>query len=123
MSIEYSVAGIGLNINQDKFLSNAPNPVSMKLVTGTDFDLTTCLSQLLSDLDKRYKHIISENSDQIRNEYISKLYRLNKWFDFRDSNGVFEGRILTVTDTGRLQIEKKSGNHDEYSFKEVEFIV
>jgi BirA family biotin operon repressor/biotin-[acetyl-CoA-carboxylase] ligase len=122
-SIEYSVAGIGLNVNQDKFLSNAPNPVSMKLVTGTDFDLTTCLSQLLSDLDKRYKHIISENSDQIRNEYVSKLYRLNKWFDFRDSNGVFEGRILTVTDTGRLQLEKKSGNRDEYSFKEVEFIV
>jgi BirA family biotin operon repressor/biotin-[acetyl-CoA-carboxylase] ligase len=121
-SIEHSIAGIGLNVNQDKFLSNAPNPVSMKLVTGKVFDLTMCLGEFLSDLDRRYKHVISGNSDQIRNEYVSKLYRLNKWREFRDSNGAFEGRIMNVTDTGKLQLEKKSGVRDEYSFKELEFI-
>jgi BirA family transcriptional regulator, biotin operon repressor / biotin---[acetyl-CoA-carboxylase] ligase len=121
--IEYSIAGIGLNINQVKFLSDAPNPVSLKLLTGANFDLKTCLSQLVSDLDKRYKQVISESFDQVRNDYFSKLYRVNKWSDFRDQDGVFSGRILSVTEIGKLQIEKKSGLRVEYSFKEIEFMI
>ena len=44
--LEYSVAGIGLNINQEKFLSNAPNPVSLKLITGSDYDLSDLLCKI-----------------------------------------------------------------------------
>lgn len=122
-NIEYSIAGIGLNVNQDKFLSNAPNPVSMKLLTGKEFDLAKCLSQLSADLDKRYKQVISENCDVIRNEYTAKLYRRNEWINFRDQGGIFSGRILSVTESGKLQIEKKSGMRGEYCFKEIEFIL
>ena len=122
-NIEYSVAGIGLNVNQDRFLSGAPNPVSLKVLTGTDYDLTTCLIQLGSDLDRRYKQVISESFDLIRNEYVSKLYRLNEWFNFRFQEGIFTGRILSVSNNGRVQIERKSGLSGEYSFKEVEFIL
>lgn len=121
--IEYSITGIGLNINQEKFLSDAPNPVSLKLITGTSLDLITCLKQLATDLDKRYKQIISENYDLIRKDYISKLFRLKEWFNFKDSDGIYSGRILSVSDNGRLQIERKSGLRSEYSFKEIEFIL
>ncbi len=121
--IEYTIAGIGLNVNQEKFLSDAPNPVSMKQLTGNHFDLTSSLSQLSSDLDKRYKLVLSESYDLIRNDYSSKLYRRNGWFNFRDMKGIFSGRIISVYETGRLQIEKKSGLFEEYSFKEIEFIL
>jgi BirA family biotin operon repressor/biotin-[acetyl-CoA-carboxylase] ligase len=120
-NIEYSIAGIGLNVNQDKFLSNAPNPVSMKLLTGKEFDLAKCLSQLATDLDKRYKQVVSENYDLIRNEYVVKLYRRNEWINFRDQEGIFSGRILSVAESGKLQVEKKSGLRGEYYFKEIEF--
>ncbi len=40
-SIEYSIAGIGLNINQEKFTGDAPNPVSLKNITGIDYDIPT----------------------------------------------------------------------------------
>jgi BirA family biotin operon repressor/biotin-[acetyl-CoA-carboxylase] ligase len=122
-NIEYSIAGIGLNVNQEKFLSDAPNPVSMKLLTGTNFDLTTCLSQLASELDKRYKQIVSESYDTIRNEYLSLLYRRNEWSNYKIHEAIFSGRIITVTETGKLLIEKKSGSLEEYSFKEIEFIL
>jgi len=122
-NIEYSIAGIGLNVNQDSFVGSAPNPVSMKLLTGINFDLAICLSQLASDLDKRYKQVISESFDLIRNEYFSKLYRRNEWFNYRDQEGIFSGRVISVTEVGRLQIEKKSGLSEDYSFKEIEFIL
>lgn len=122
-NIENTIAGIGLNINQKKFLSDAPNPVSLSLLTGMDYDLTDCLTQLASDLDKRYKQLLSESFHSIKHEYVSQLYRLNKWSKFRDLNGIFTGRILSVTDNGRLEIEKRTGNRSEYSFKEVDFII
>ena len=121
--IENTIAGIGLNINQKMFLSDAPNPVSLSLITGMSHDLATCLDQLASDLDKRYKQLLSENFVQIKLEYISRLYRLNEWCKFSDNNGIFSGRILSVTDSGRLQIERSDDKISEYAFKEVDFIL
>ncbi len=121
--IENTIAGIGLNINQNKFLSDAPNPVSLSLITGISYDLTTCLNQLASDLDKRYKQLLSEEFEMIKHEYVTQLYRLNQWCDFRDLNGIFNGCIRSVTDQGRLLIERKNDNKSEYSFKEIDFML
>jgi BirA family biotin operon repressor/biotin-[acetyl-CoA-carboxylase] ligase len=121
--LEDSIAGIGLNINQVKFLSKAPNPVSLKTITGKEYDLRELLTELASSLDKRYKQILSEKSEQLKEEYISKLYRLNQWAGFRDHTGIFTGRILSVSENGKLLVETKSGSRNEYSFKEVEFII
>jgi BirA family biotin operon repressor/biotin-[acetyl-CoA-carboxylase] ligase len=121
--IENSIAGIGLNINQDKFLSDAPNPVSLSMITGKNYDLKTCLNKLTSDLDKRYKQLIAGNFVQIKEEYVSQLYRLKEWCNFSDLNGLYNGRIISVTDYGRLQIENRAGKISEYAFKEVDFIL
>jgi BirA family transcriptional regulator, biotin operon repressor / biotin---[acetyl-CoA-carboxylase] ligase len=121
--VEYSIAGIGLNINQEKFISSAPNPVSLRQISGISYDLKTSLSILCRDLDNRYKQLIAGDQDKIRNEYISKLYRLNQWSEFRDTHGVFNGRILTVDDFGRLRVEIQDGETRDYAFKEIEFIL
>ena len=122
-SIENTIAGIGININQTKFLSNAPNPVSLANLTGKQYDLTVCLNQLTSDLDKRYRYLIDEGSDQIRRDYLDRLYRHNQWCKYQDINGVFTGCLLNVTGTGRLNVEKEDGNVNEYGFKEIDFIL
>jgi BirA family transcriptional regulator, biotin operon repressor / biotin---[acetyl-CoA-carboxylase] ligase len=121
--LEYCVAGIGLNLNQQKFMSNAPNPVSLKLITGSEYDPEKCLSQLSADLDLRYKQVISEEFAQIKMDYTLKLFRLNNWFNFRDQEAVFVGKIVSVADNGRLKVERKSGSVKEYYFKEIEYIL
>jgi BirA family transcriptional regulator, biotin operon repressor / biotin---[acetyl-CoA-carboxylase] ligase len=120
--IESTIAGIGLNINQEKFISIAPNPVSLRMLTGTSYELSACMNKLGTDLDKRYKQLIAGNSGLIKKEYVSKLYRLNKWCEFRDIKGICTGRILAVGDTGLIKIEKRNGEICEYAFKEIEFI-
>jgi BirA family biotin operon repressor/biotin-[acetyl-CoA-carboxylase] ligase len=121
--IENTIAGIGLNINQQKFFSDAPNPVSLSMITGENYDLTVCIRQLASDLDRRYKQLLSEQFAQIKHDYVLQLYRLNTWGNFKDQNGIFKGRILSVTDSGRLQVEHRNGRIIEYSFKEITFIL
>ena len=121
--IELTVAGIGININQKKFSGNAPNPVSLYHLTGESYDLRSSLEKLAADLDKRYKQLIGGNWGELKKEYVSKLYRLNEWHEFRDKNGKFTGRLLTVDDYGRLIIERQTSEVSEYSFKETEFIL
>jgi BirA family transcriptional regulator, biotin operon repressor / biotin---[acetyl-CoA-carboxylase] ligase len=120
--IESSIAGIGLNLNQEIFISSPPNPVSLRLLSGNEFDITDSLHQLAADLDKRYKELIASDFSEIKNEYISKLYRLNEWCEFRDNSGTWEGRILSTGKYGKLIIEDRKGKIREFSFKEVDFI-
>ena len=108
-TIVNSIAGIGLNINQEEFPEEIPNPVSLKILTGKEHDTGLCLQKLAGFLDKRYKQVISGDWDELRNEYISSLYRLNQWSRFKSAEGIFDGRIVSVTEQGCLQIEKKPG--------------
>ena len=121
--IEYSIAGIGMNINQEKFKSSAPNPVSLRQASGSSYDLKTCLKQLCSDIDKRYKQLSAGEAETIKNEYLSKLYRLKEWAEFKDGNGTFTGRILSIGEYGSLKIELRNREIREYAFKEIEFIL
>jgi BirA family biotin operon repressor/biotin-[acetyl-CoA-carboxylase] ligase len=120
--IEHTIAGIGLNINQLRFLSDAPNPVSLSILTGVHYDLRECLCRLTTDLDKRYKSLISGDADRIKSDYISLLYRHNQWSNYRDVNGTFSGCISDVSNYGRLMVEHKDGNVKEYAFKEIDFV-
>jgi BirA family transcriptional regulator, biotin operon repressor / biotin---[acetyl-CoA-carboxylase] ligase len=121
-SIEYCIAGIGLNINQEKFTGDAPNPVSLKNLTGIEYNIQTCLKQLTFNLDKRYKQLLSENWSQIRIDYTSKLYRIGEWHEYSDHEGIFTGCIESVADDGTLTISRQNGTVKSYGFKEVIFI-
>jgi BirA family biotin operon repressor/biotin-[acetyl-CoA-carboxylase] ligase len=120
--IENTIAGIGLNVNQDKFSRAVPNATSLKKLTGKEFDLDGCLTELSGTLDLRYKQMLYEKKSLIDSDYLSSLYRFGEFNEFRDGNGIFDGKIVSVTGTGRLQIEDRKGRIYEYSFKEVDFL-
>ncbi len=121
-TIESTVVGIGLNINQEIFTTGIPNPVSLHLLTGKIYEPATCLSDLSKDLDRFYKKLIARNMEELKIQYMAQLYLRNKWSRFRDSSGTFTGRILTLSDSGMINIERKNGELNNYGFKEVEFI-
>jgi BirA family biotin operon repressor/biotin-[acetyl-CoA-carboxylase] ligase len=121
--IEYSIAGIGLNINQEEFLTDAPNPVSLGMITGNTYDLAECLSQLLSDIDTRYQALEGDEAELLITDYHSRLYMFNRMIRLSDAGGIFRGRITGVTRSGSLLVEREEGKMIEYSFKEVEYII
>jgi len=117
-----TIAGIGLNINQEEFLSDAPNPVSLRMLTGKTYDIGICLQQLVDKLDRRYKQLLSGKLSKIRTEYISSLYQFNEWHNYKTDSGMLYGRIISVTGSGRLQIKDSWNNIHEFSFREVDFM-
>jgi BirA family biotin operon repressor/biotin-[acetyl-CoA-carboxylase] ligase len=120
--MESMIVGIGLNLNQKKFKSNAPNPVSLRMLTGKDHDRDDCLKNLILCLDLRYRQLLEDGSKGIDTGYSGKLYRKDEWCRYRDAAGDFEGSIVSVTPEGRLLIKDRSGKIRKYDFKEVEFL-
>jgi BirA family biotin operon repressor/biotin-[acetyl-CoA-carboxylase] ligase len=120
--IENSVAGIGLNINQENFPQVMPRPVSLKMATGKEYDISACLKDLLTDLDSRYKDLLYGDRDRIRHDYLARLYKFMEWGSFSTAGSVFTGRITDVLISGQIIIEEKGGSAREFSFKEFSYL-
>lgn len=120
--LDYCIIGIGLNVNQEIFISDAPNPISLKQATGRNFDLAEFRNQLIENIDKRYNELITVKEEEINKAYFDLLYRKNGIHAYKDTNGLFKATIESVNEMGLLTLKDDSGNLREYAFKEVEFI-
>lgn len=116
-----ALAGIGLNINQEVFVSDAPNPVSLKNLTGKTYELPLMLTDLCACLDNRYRSLIRGDYFILQHDYGKLLYRKGIWAKYRDQDSDFEGRIIGIEGDGRLQIEARTGEVRGFYFKEVSF--
>jgi len=121
-NISSSIIGIGLNVNQEKFISDAPNPVSLKQITNKTYNLDELLDSILTTAEEKYRQFLSGDIEKIRNEYQNALYRKSGYYTYEDKNGRFQARIKEVKDDGILVLETESREVRHYQFKEVCFI-
>ncbi len=118
-----TVAGIGLNVNQEIFRSGAPNPVSLRQVTGRELDLGAVTGDLIAALDRRYDMVIRGEAATLEREYHKALYRAGEWHRFSDDTGEFEGMIEMVMPDGMLSVRKREGVSRLYAFREIDYIL
>ncbi|NOR75354.1 MAG: biotin--[acetyl-CoA-carboxylase] ligase [Draconibacterium sp.] len=118
-----SLLGIGLNLNQIKFLSDAPNPISLKQLTGKEYVVETVVSEISESILKWYKRIKTGGFSKIDSEYFYHLFRNGEWTKYSKDGNVFEARIIGIGKFGQLQLEVKDGSINEFMFKEIEFVL
>ncbi len=117
-----SIAGVGLNINQEIFLSDAPNPVSLKKITGKNYDIKELCHTMCNNLEQRYNMLKAGAISEIDSDYLALLYRFEEISLFSSKGRRFRGTITGVDVYGQLLIKDVRGTIKKYSFKEVEFI-
>lgn len=108
-NLNYSIIGIGLNVNQTTFSQELPNPISLKLISGKEFKIEL-LNDVFSFIEKRYLQLKSGRLEEIKNEYVDSLYCLNEKRIYQTSNEKFEGIIRGVNDEGQLIMEINGTN-------------
>ncbi len=118
-----TIAGIGLNVNQTVFISDAPNPISLKQITGNDLDLQVISGQLMAFLDRRYEMVIRGKAGILEEEYQAVLFRAGEWHQFTDSEGIFEGMIERVMPDGMLSVMRRNNVRCQYAFREIDYIL
>jgi BirA family biotin operon repressor/biotin-[acetyl-CoA-carboxylase] ligase len=118
----HAIIGVGINVNQELFLSDAPNPISLKQTLGKEVPLNSLMAILCSAMEKRYLQLRAGQFDTIRKDYLNRLYyfmedRLYK----RPDGNFFEGRIVDVLPDGKLLMIHDKGE-ETFGMKELSFI-
>lgn len=121
-SIQNTIIGIGLNVNQDSFPEELAHASSVFQISGSPLNLfeTTIdlVNKFMMQLDINLLDPV-----QVENIYHKQLYALNKKRQFRISQeeDSFEGIIRGVSKDGKLQLEA-NGTMLQFSNGEVELI-
>ena len=116
MQICDSIAGIGINVNQREFQSDAPNPISLWQITGQE----TNRQALLEDIICRIESYMLQD---VRERYMQALYRRKGLHPYCDAQGAFMARIEDVEEDGHLVLMTEDGERRRYAFKEVSFVI
>lgn len=122
--LEFSVIGIGLNVNQTEFAPELMNPTSMKACDAADRNIEDELKKFMSVFEK-YLNRHFDKKDDLYPEYTAALYRsdtYNKYVNYID-NKEFIGKIKGVTSSGLLVMEMYDKSTAEFAFKELGYII
>jgi len=125
-----SIIGIGLNLNQGKFNSDAPNPTSVINETGIISDLDKELGRLTSQINDLYRKINIKSyeraAEKMNGKYLGKLYRLNEYHRYVDlnTNEEYEAKITGIDKCACLLLERRDdGSSKSYAFKEIRYLL
>lgn len=116
-----SIVGIGLNVNQPQFVSDAPNPVSLRQLTGRDYSVSDVLETLAANVMRRLRQLEAAGAGALHTEYMSRLWRGEGMHPFVETatGERFEASVHGVAPTGHITLLTASGALRTYAFKEV----
>ncbi len=118
---EWVVIGVGMNINQGNFESDAPNPVSLFELLEEDIELDKVLSIFESQFARRYAQLQSGDYEGLKYDYLASLYQYKEWKNYRSNNQEFRGRIIGIDQYGFLRMETPDGERS-FDIKEVKYL-
>jgi BirA family biotin operon repressor/biotin-[acetyl-CoA-carboxylase] ligase len=131
--IGYTIAGVGVNINQTEWRSNAPNPISMKEITGKEYDIDGLLNEWICTM----KSWENRKTEELSSAYLQRLYRREGWHEYverevsiiptaiaeKGTKDTFLAEIVTVTTQGELILRLQNREEKKYNFKQIRFVV
>lgn len=120
-----SIAGIGVNVNQHRFVSDAPNPVSLTQITGKEYDLEALLNEM-STLIIQYAENLTDTGlrRNMATRYRDRLWRRTGIHPYSLPDGTrFMASIESVAPDGMLTLRHDNGITSTHAFKEVSAII
>ena len=117
------IFGIGINVNQKEFVSDAPNPISLINIINCETKVSEILSKTLKAFQKYYDQLRLGYYKSVKLQYMNVLYRSKGIFPYRDKDGLFEAEIVEIKDNGHLCLKDTEGRIREYEQKEVQFVL
>lgn len=119
--IKYTIAGIGINLNQEQFPESIPHPTSLWIETQQHTNIYNFLKAYHVMLYDRFEQIY-DNPIGLREQYLEHLYQRNEVHHYLIHGENKEAIIRDIDAFGRLQLEDLSGTLHTCGFKEVVFL-
>lgn len=123
-NIDRCIIGVGVNLNQKLFTSDAPNPVSVWQITGHTTEPLTILRKIMQRFSFYYSQIKQGDTHDLIDYYEKSLFRRVGFHKFRLPGGEeFDARIRCIEPDGHLVLEDTQNQMHTFGFKEVEFVL
>jgi BirA family biotin operon repressor/biotin-[acetyl-CoA-carboxylase] ligase len=119
-NLKHSIVGVGLNVNQKIFRSDAPNPISLRQIIGRRVARKSILEEIYSAILSMYYVL---DKEEIRKLYFQQMYRNMGYYLFEADNFTFEAMIKSVNYDGRLELCTRDNELRSFYFKEVAFCI
>ena len=120
--MDVSIIGIGLNVNQMNFQDWPTHPISMRMITGKDYDLQPLMEQIAERLLIKVKQLQSD-PEAIEREYLNRLFRYRIWAEYEVDGKVLRLFMTGIDPFGRLQLVDEQQQLHQYEIKQIKFVV
>jgi BirA family biotin operon repressor/biotin-[acetyl-CoA-carboxylase] ligase len=117
---EWAIVGIGININQTTFGDLDTKVVSLKQITGKDYEPLQLAKELCSHLEQTY-NLLRKLRAEIYAQYRNNLYKLNETVRLKHNSRVFDAVIRDVSTLGELIVE--TATEERFNVGEVEWVL
>ncbi|WP_400080834.1 biotin--[acetyl-CoA-carboxylase] ligase [Winogradskyella sp. R77965] len=118
-TLQGSVVGFGLNVNQ-KYFEDLPQASSMSSLTGIIYNKDEVLSEILKQLGTYFELLEAEKFSEIKLEYEHLLFRKDRPSTFQTNDFItFSGIIQGVTKKGKLKVWTEDEIIKTFDLKEV----
>lgn len=120
--MDTSIIGIGLNVNQMKFKDWPTHPISLKQITGKDFELQPLLEQISESIVAEVERL-KKNSPAIEQDYLSRLFRYRTWADYQVGEKALRLFMTGIDPFGRLMLIDRANKPYCFDIKEIKFLI
>lgn len=120
--MDISIIGIGLNVNQVQFKDWPTHPISLKMITGKDYDLQPLLEQIAEHIVSKVE-LLKSNPTAIEQTYLKRLFRYHTWADYEVDGKVMRLFMTGIDTFGRLQLVDEQQELHCYEIKQIKFLV
>lgn len=117
---QWAIAGMGININQTDFPPHAKRAVSLKQITGKQYDVPALARELCTCLEERYRQLQAGGFEAQLAYYNQHLFKRNEVMKLKKDTISFNCTIKRVSPNGELLVE--GGIQDRFQFGEVEWV-
>lgn len=116
------ILGVGINVNQQQFISDAPNPVSLSNILGREVDVKSVLDEVLSRFANNCRQLEAGNIASLAQQYKDLLIWKDGIHTYRDEMGEFSAQLVDIEPNGEIVLSDTAGCERRYMFKQVRHI-
>lgn len=119
---QWSIAGMGVNINQTEFGTGLNKAVSLKQITGKTFQVPALAKELCSYIDAALQMLIDKGPDTLLALYNNVLYKKGEQVQLEIEGQKITATICRVLSNGHLEIETENGIKQSHALGDIQWL-
>jgi BirA family biotin operon repressor/biotin-[acetyl-CoA-carboxylase] ligase len=119
---QWSIAGMGVNINQTEFGTGLNKAVSLKQITGKTVQVPALAKELCSHIEAALQMLVDKGPDTLLALYNNVLYKKGEQVQLDIEGQKITATICRVLSNGYLEIETENGIKQSHALGAIQWL-